>query len=71
MSKPFDVTLKELVQQYPQDWLAQAGLSATATVEVIDAEVSTMTAMADKVLLVREPPPWLAHLSFKPAVTRR
>lgn len=65
MAKPFDVTLKELVHQYPRDWLAQVGFTGPATVEVIDAEVSTVTAMADKVLRIAEPEPWLAHFELQ------
>jgi predicted transposase YdaD len=64
MPKPFDATLKELVAAYPQDWAAHLGLSS-ASVEVIDADLSAVTAGADRVLRVREPSPWLLHLEFQ------
>lgn len=52
MSKPFDATPKGLVEIRPLDWPAFLGVVARA-VEVVDADVSTVTAAADKVLLVR------------------
>src|SRR6266404_1260129 len=64
MPQPYDVTTKVLVESHPQDWLAYLGLPYQA-VEVIDADVSTVTASADKVLRVREPAPSLAHIEFQ------
>jgi predicted transposase YdaD len=52
MSKPFDATPKGLVEIRPTDWPAFLGVAARA-VEVVDADVSTVTAAADKVLIVR------------------
>ena len=52
MSKPFDATPKGLLEIRPADWPAFLGDSARS-VEVVDADISTMTAAADKVLLVR------------------
>ena len=63
MSHPFDAILKHLPQAYPQDWARFAGVSAP--VSVIDADVSTVTAAADKVLWVEEPHPWILHLEFQ------
>jgi hypothetical protein len=54
MSKPFDATLKELVTCYPVDWLAQLGVPVTAPPEVVDADLSTVTAAADTLLKVGE-----------------
>ena len=51
MSKPFDATPKGLIQLGPADWPAFLGHIADA-VEVVDADVSTVTAAADKVLRV-------------------
>lgn len=61
MPKPFDATTKSLIELRPADWLAYLGLP-DAAVEVIDADLSTVTASADKVLRVRETPPWLLNL---------
>jgi predicted transposase YdaD len=52
MPKPFDATLKELVEAYPADWLGFLGLPATGPVEVLSAELSTVTAAADTLLRV-------------------
>lgn len=51
MSKPSDATLKALVETCPADWPAFLGEPAES-VEVVDADVSTVTAATDKVLLV-------------------
>jgi hypothetical protein len=52
MSKRFDATPKGLLEIHPADWPAFLGVPAR-TVEVVDADVSTVTAATDKVLLVR------------------
>ena len=65
MSKPFDATVKHLPEDYPQDWAGLVGVPKSAPVTVIDADVSTVTAAADKVLRVDEAKPWLPHLEFQ------
>ncbi len=65
MAKPFDTSLKELIERYPADWLPLAGLAVTGPIEVIDADVATITAAADKVLHLRGQPPWLLHLELQ------
>ncbi len=69
MSKPFDATTKHLVETQPGDWLEYVGLTA-ASVDVIDADLSTVTAAADKILRVRDPSPWLVHLEFQAGYDR-
>ena len=65
MSKPFDATPKGLVEIRPTDWPAFLGVAARA-VEVVDADVSTVTAAADKVLLVRaDEGDRIQHLDFQ------
>ncbi|MFN0070692.1 MAG: hypothetical protein ACKVVP_04280, partial [Chloroflexota bacterium] len=65
MPGPFDTTTKFLVQTYPRDWLTYLGLAGPGPVTVIDADLSTVTAEADKVLLLHEPSPYLVHLEFQ------
>ena len=65
MPKPYDATTKFLVESYPADWLVLAGLDPLGRVEPIDANLSTITAEADKVLRVDGPSPWLAHVEFQ------
>lgn len=75
MAKPFDATLKELVERYPGDWMAQLGFSTSCTVELIDADLSTITTQADKIVKVNDPEPWLMHVELQagrdPHVDRR
>ena len=65
MPKPYDATTKFLVEGFPADWLALAGLTPSGRVEVVDANLSTITAEADKVLRVAGPDPWLSHVEFQ------
>jgi predicted transposase YdaD len=62
-SKPFDPTLKDLVECGPEDWTALAGGPAAPT-RIIDADIGTITGAADKALLVEAQPPYLLHLEF-------
>jgi len=75
MAKPFDATLKELLERYPSDWLAQLGMTAAGTVELIDADLSTITTQSDKLIRVNDPDPWLLHIELQagrdPRVDRR
>jgi len=64
MPQPFDASTKSLIEAQPADWLAYLGLPAAA-VELIPADLSTVTAAADKVLRVAAPAPWLAHLELQ------
>jgi len=64
MSKPFDATLKTLLEESPVDWPALAG-HPEQTVEVIDADISTFTGATDKVLRVRGLPDWITHFEFQ------
>jgi predicted transposase YdaD len=65
MAKPFDATLKDLVESYPRDWLALLDGSAASPVTVIDADLSTITTQADKILRVDDPEPWLLHIDLQ------
>lgn len=64
MSKPFDATTKHLVEAHPADWFACFGL-AVGDVTVIDADLATVTAEADRVLRIGGETPWLAHVAFQ------
>ena len=61
--KPYDPTLKALVEADPGSWPALLG-RPTGPTEVIDADVSTVSGAADKVLRVAADPPYLLHLEF-------
>jgi len=64
MAKSYDATLKELLEGSPDDWPVLLGLPR-ARADVIDADVSTFTGAADKVLRVRGQPDWILHLEFQ------
>jgi predicted transposase YdaD len=64
VEKKFDVTLKSLLEDSPQDWPALAGVHEPK-VAVIDADVSTISGAADKVLRLHGPPPSLMHFEFQ------
>jgi predicted transposase YdaD len=63
MSKPFDATLKDLVQRYPADFLAALGVPASGPVEAYSPDLSTLTAAADVVL--RRADGRLVHVEFE------
>lgn len=65
MSRTFDASLKELIERYPADWLALTGRTATGPVQVVDADVSSVSAAADKVIRVQDREPWLLHLEMQ------
>lgn len=64
MTKKYDVTTKDLVELRPSDWLPYLGLPP-ADVEIVEAELSTVSLAADKVLRVLSSLPWLLHLEFQ------
>jgi predicted transposase YdaD len=62
-TKPYDPTLKALVETEPESWPALLG-RPTGPTEVIDADIATVSGAADKVLRVSANPPYLLHLEF-------
>lgn len=65
MPGPFDTTLKYLIQAYPADWISFLGLASPGPVEVVDANLSTVTAEVDKVFRIGDVAPRLVHLEFQ------
>ena len=70
MPKPFDATTKHLVETYPGAWLDYLRLGTGGQVAVIDADLSTVTAEADKVMRIDDPMPWLVHLELQATYDR-
>jgi hypothetical protein len=62
--KPFDATTKEMFQNHPKDWLDYLGLPVVS-VTVVDADLSTVSPDADKILVVDADPPYIAHLELQ------
>lgn len=75
MAKPYDALTRMLLENHPADWLALFGLGGGAPVRVVNSDLSTVTAEADKVLLVEDPEPWIVHVevqsSYKTDLPRR
>ena len=65
MSKPFDATTKELLEAHPEAWLRLLLRSEVPPVVVLNADLSTITTEADKLLRVEGPEPWLVHVEFQ------
>jgi hypothetical protein len=65
MPLPFDATMKELVQSYPHDWLAQFGMPSSGPVTVLNVDFSTITAATDLILAVGDPFEVLLDLNFQ------
>jgi predicted transposase YdaD len=61
--KPFDPTLKALVETEPKWWPVLLA-RPTGPTEVIDADIATVSGAADKVLRVGAHPTYLLHLEF-------
>jgi hypothetical protein len=63
MFKPFDATMRELFELEPAAWLEFLGIPVPdpSLVTVIDSNVSTVTAEADKVVRVGGPEPLIVH----------
>jgi predicted transposase YdaD len=64
MEKKFDVALKALLEDDPCDLPALVGVS-DPRVEVIDADIATISGAADKVLRLHGPPPSILHFEFQ------
>jgi hypothetical protein len=62
--QPFDPALKDLVETPPEDWLVLAG-RPRARVRIIDADLSTVSRAADKVMQVEDAEPYLFYLEFQ------
>jgi hypothetical protein len=62
-TKPYDPTLKALVEIDPESWPALLARPMGPT-EVIDADIATVSGAADKVLRVSADPAYLLHLEF-------
>ncbi len=58
----YDVSTKELIWEGPDEWLARVTIGPLGPVTIIDSDITTLTASADKVLEVEGPDPDLLVL---------
>ena len=54
VAQPFDITLKHFLESHPADCLRLVGLPTAAPIDVIDADLSTVIAEADKVFWIKD-----------------
>jgi hypothetical protein len=64
LAKPFDATTKELLERHPRAWLEFLLGRKLADVQVVDADLSTITSNADKVFRVGGRRPWMVHVEL-------
>ena len=64
MPTPFDATTKSLLERDPLAWVRLLGLEGDDA-DLIDADVATITALADRVIRVNLPQPYLVHIEFQ------
>jgi len=70
MSKLFDALTRSLLEKYPADWLDYLGLIHGEAVRVMNSDLSSVTAEADKVICVDAPQPWLVHIELQAGYDR-
>ncbi len=61
MPHPFDAASKHMVQAHPADFNDLADLPKGTSIRIVDADLSTISAAADKLILVDGPDPYAAH----------
>src|SRR6476620_377638 len=61
----FDASAKELVWDVPAAWLDRLGIGPFGLVEVIDSDITALTAAADKVIRVGGPEPCLVNIELQ------
>ena len=64
------VQTRSVLEKYPADWLNQLGLIHGEPVRVMDSDLSSVTAEADKVIRVEGPQPWLVHIELQAGYDR-
>lgn len=60
MSKPYDAATKRLIELRPADWVQFIGLPP-GPVSLVDADLSTVSAAADRLIRVDAPIPYVMH----------
>ncbi len=65
MAKPYDAATKALLEADPASWITCAGLPESGPVRLIATDLSTLTADADTIYQVGDPPEYLAHVELQ------
>lgn len=53
MPREFDAASKYILDMYPADWLALAGLPVGESIQSVDSDLSVVSRAADKLMLVK------------------
>jgi predicted transposase YdaD len=61
MSKPYDSVFKDLLERDPAGWIRLALGSVIGVPTVVDADISTVSGAADKVVVLQAPDPYVVH----------
>lgn len=64
MAKPFDIATRHLVESQPNDWIAFLQLEGTFN-RWVEADLTAVSAEADKVLEIWADRPYLTHIEFQ------
>ncbi len=65
MTKEYDAATRHLIEINPRAWLKYIGIFGDSPATVIDSDLSTVTAEADKVIRIDDQVPWLVHLEMQ------
>jgi predicted transposase YdaD len=65
VTKRYDAATRTLSERHPEDWLPLVRLDRGLPVEVVDSNVSTVSAETDKVLKVGGPSPGIVHVEVQ------
>jgi predicted transposase YdaD len=65
MSKPYDASLKDLLTRHPEDWVPFVSDRVPDRVEIVDTDLSKVSAATDKLIRVFDPDPWLLQLDLQ------
>jgi len=66
VSMPYDATAKDLLEAEPAGLAALLGVvRPSGKIRLVDSDLSTVSAAADKILRIEDDSPWLLHVEFQ------
>ncbi|RUL88909.1 RpnC/YadD family protein [Tautonia sociabilis] len=64
-TKPYDATVKKLLEADPASWLRLLLGREAGPARLLNADLATVVSEADEILQVESEPPWLVHVEFQ------
>ena len=61
----FDISTKELIWDDPATWLERLGIGPPGPIDVIDSDITALTAAADKVIRIGGPKSYLVNVELQ------